>query len=72
MFLVAFYAYAPEKIEYAINRFAMEVKRQLDLLDRYLVQSEYIAGGTYTIADMAIFPGMAGWRKAGSTAPLSS
>src|ERR1700686_4747551 len=51
-----FYAYAPEKIEYAIDRFAMEVKRQLDVLDRRLAQSEYIAGGTYTIADMAIFP----------------
>src|SRR5579863_3708929 len=48
-----FYAYAPEKIEYAIDRFAMEVKRQLDVLDRCLAQSEYIAGGTYTIADMA-------------------
>ena len=44
------------KIEYAIDRFAMEVKRQLDVLDRRLVQSEYIAGGTHTIADMAIFP----------------
>ena len=51
-----FYAYAPEKIEYAIDRYAMEVKRQLDVLDRRLVQSEYIAGSTYTIADMAIFP----------------
>jgi GSH-dependent disulfide-bond oxidoreductase len=51
-----FYAYAPEKIEYAIDRFAMEVKRQLDVLDRRLAQSEYIAGSTYTIADIAIFP----------------
>ena len=51
-----FYAYAPEKIEYAIDRYAMEVKRQLDVLDRRLAQNEYIAGGTYTIADMAIFP----------------
>ena len=51
-----FYAYAPEKIEYAIDRFAMEVKRQLDVLDRRLAESEYIAGSTYTIADMAIFP----------------
>jgi GSH-dependent disulfide-bond oxidoreductase len=51
-----FYAYAPEKIEYAIDRFAMEVKRQLDVLDRRLAQSEYIAGSTYTIADMAILP----------------
>lgn len=51
-----FYAYAPEKIEYAIDRFAMEVKRQLDVLDRRLAASEYIAGDTYTIADMAIWP----------------
>lgn len=51
-----FYAYAPEKIEYAIDRFAMEVKRQLDVLERRLAQSEYIAGSLYTIADMAIFP----------------
>jgi len=51
-----FYAYAPEKIEYAIDRFAMEVKRQLDVLDRRLAQSEYIGGSTYTIADMAILP----------------
>ena len=51
-----FYAYAPEKIEYAIDRFAMEVKRQLDVLDRRLAESEYIAGSAYTIADMAIFP----------------
>jgi GSH-dependent disulfide-bond oxidoreductase len=59
-----FYAYAPEKIEYAIDRFAMEVKRQLDVLDRCLAQSEYIAGGTYTIADMAIFPWY-GWLAKG-------
>jgi len=51
-----FYAYAPEKIEYAIDRFAMEVKRQLDVLDRRLAQTEYIAGSAYTIADMAIMP----------------
>jgi GSH-dependent disulfide-bond oxidoreductase len=51
-----FYAYAPEKIEYAIDRYAMEVKRQLDVLDRRLAESKYIAGGDYTIADMAIFP----------------
>lgn len=51
-----FYAYAPEKIEYAIDRFAMEVKRQLHVLDVRLAQSEYVAGSTYTIADMAIFP----------------
>ena len=58
-----FYAYAPEKIEYAIDRFAMEVKRQLDVLDRRLAESEYIAGGTYTIADMAIFPWYGGLAK---------
>jgi GST-like protein len=51
-----FYAYAPTKIEYAIDRFAMEVKRQLDVLDRCLADNEYVAGGNYTIADMAIWP----------------
>jgi len=51
-----FYVYAPVKIEYAIDRFAMETKRQLDVLDRRLAQSKYIAGDTYTIADMAILP----------------
>ncbi len=51
-----FYAYAPQKIEYAIDRFAMEVKRQLDVLDRELAGKEYIAGPDYTIADMAIWP----------------
>jgi GST-like protein len=51
-----FYAYAPIKIEYAIDRYAMEVKRQLDVLDRRLAISEYIAGQDYTIADMAIWP----------------
>ena len=51
-----FYAYAPEKIEYAIDRYAMEAKRQLDVLDRRLGESEYIASSIYTIADMAIFP----------------
>ena len=51
-----FYAYAPIKIEYAINRFAMEVKRQLDVLDRRLAESAYLAGGDYTIADMAVWP----------------
>ncbi|MEX0343810.1 MAG: glutathione-dependent disulfide-bond oxidoreductase [Rhizobiaceae bacterium] len=51
-----FYAYAPSKMEYPINRFAMEVKRQLDVLDRRLAESEYIAGSDYTIADMAIWP----------------
>src|SRR5437762_2019962 len=51
-----FYAYAPMKIEYAIDRFAMEVKRQLDVLDRQLAINEYVAGPDYTIADMAIWP----------------
>ena len=51
-----FYAYAPFKSEYAINRFAMEIKRQLDVLDRRLAESEYIAGPDYTVADMAIWP----------------
>ncbi|WP_458525637.1 glutathione-dependent disulfide-bond oxidoreductase [Onishia taeanensis] len=48
-----FYAYAPEKLEYPINRYAMETKRQLDVLDRRLAESEYLAGDTYTIADIA-------------------
>lgn len=51
-----FYAYAPVKIEYAIDRFAMEVKRQLDVLDRRLKQTKFVAGDEYTIADMAIWP----------------
>jgi GSH-dependent disulfide-bond oxidoreductase len=51
-----FYAYAPDKIEYAINRYAMEVKRQLDVLDRHLADHAYMAGDDYTIADMAIWP----------------
>ncbi|HZG46751.1 MAG TPA: glutathione-dependent disulfide-bond oxidoreductase [Allosphingosinicella sp.] len=51
-----FYAYAPVKIEYAINRYAMEAKRQLDVLDRQLATSPYVAGEHYTIADMAIWP----------------
>jgi GST-like protein len=58
-----FYAYAPTKIEYAIDRFAMEVKRQLDVLDRRLADHEYIAGGSYTIADIAIFPWYGGLAK---------
>lgn len=58
-----FYAYAPTKIEYAIDRFAMEVKRELDVLDRRLAVSEYIAGDSYTIADMAIFPWYGGMVK---------
>lgn len=51
-----FYAYAPVKIEYCIDRFAMEVKRQLDVLDRQLANNAFIAGDEYTIADMAILP----------------
>ena len=51
-----FYAYAPDRWEYPINRFAMEVKRQLDVLDRHLAQNEYMCGSEYTIADMAIWP----------------
>jgi len=51
-----FYAYAPAKFEYAIDRFTMETKRQLDVLDRRLAESEYIAGAAYTIADIAIWP----------------
>ncbi|MDB5474839.1 MAG: glutathione-dependent disulfide-bond oxidoreductase [Phenylobacterium sp.] len=51
-----FYAYAPFKIEYAIDRFAMEVKRQMDVLDRRLGEAEYLAGDEYTIADMAVWP----------------
>ncbi len=51
-----FYAYAPTKQEYPINRYAMEVKRQMDVLDRRLADSEFIAGADYTIADMAIWP----------------
>jgi GSH-dependent disulfide-bond oxidoreductase len=51
-----FYVYAPVKIQYAIDRFAMETKRQLDVLDRRLAEHRYIAGSAYTIADMAIWP----------------
>ena len=51
-----FYAYAPARIEYAIDRYAMEVKRQLDVLDRRLAESRYLAGDAYTIADMAVWP----------------
>lgn len=51
-----FYAYAPVKLEYPINRYAMEAKRQLDVLDRRLAEQEFIAGAEYTIADMAIWP----------------
>jgi len=58
-----FYAYAPTKIEYAIDRFTMEVKRQLDVLDRRLAESEYLAGDAYTIADIAVFPWYGGLVK---------
>ena len=58
-----FYAYAPTKIEYAIDRFAMETKRQLDVLDKQLAGNEYVAGSEYTIADMAIWPWYGGLAK---------
>jgi GSH-dependent disulfide-bond oxidoreductase len=61
-----FYAYAPMKIEYAIDRFAMETKRLLDVLDRRLAESEYVAGADYTIADMAIWPWYGGLARGGS------
>ena len=51
-----FYAYAPEKLEYPINRYAMEVKRQLDVLDRHLADNRYFCGDEYSIADIAIWP----------------
>ncbi|TGQ28578.1 glutathione-dependent disulfide-bond oxidoreductase [Mesorhizobium sp. M00.F.Ca.ET.216.01.1.1] len=58
-----FYAYAPEKIEYAIDRFAMETKRQMDVLDRRLAESEYLGGSDYTIADIAVWPWYGGLAK---------
>ena len=58
-----FYAYAPTKIEYAIDRFAMEVKRELDVLNQHLANHEYLAGSVYTIADMAVFPWYGGLVK---------
>jgi GST-like protein len=58
-----FYAYAPVKIEYAIDRFTMETKRLLDVLDRRLAESEYVAGPAYTISDIAIFPWYGGLAK---------
>lgn len=58
-----FYAYAPIKMEYPIDRYAMEVKRQLDVLDRRLAETEYVAGESYTIADIAIFPWYGGLVK---------
>jgi GSH-dependent disulfide-bond oxidoreductase len=60
-----FYAYAPVKIEYAIDRFTMETKRLLDVLDRRLAESKYVAGDAYTIADIAIFPWYGGLVKFG-------
>jgi GST-like protein len=58
-----FFAYAPKKFEYAINRYAMETKRQLDVLDRHLADHEYMAGSDYTIADIAIWPWYGGMVK---------
>lgn len=58
-----FYAYAPTKIEYAIDRFAMETKRQLDVLDRRLAESPFLAGPDYTIADIAVWPWYGGLAK---------
>src|SRR5579883_886471 len=58
-----FYAYAPTKIEYAIDRYAMETKRQLDVLDRRLAEAEYLAGDEYTIADIAVWPWYGGMAK---------
>src|SRR4030088_511919 len=58
-----FYAYAPTKIEYAIDRFAMETKRQLDVLDKRLAENEYLGGSDYTIADIAVFPWYGGLAK---------
>ena len=58
-----FYAYAPSKIEYAIDRFAMETKRQLDVLDRRLAESKFLAGDDYTIADIAVWPWYGGLAK---------
>lgn len=60
-----FYHYAPVKIEYAINRFAMETKRQLDVLDRQLATHRFIAGDEYTIADIAIWPWYGSLAKGG-------
>ncbi len=58
-----FYAYAPTRIEYAIDRFTMEVKRELDVLDRHLADHEYLAAGEFTIADIAVFPWYGGLVK---------
>src|SRR5438105_15029878 len=64
-----FYAYAPVKIEYAIDRFAMETKRLLDVLDKRLAESEYVAGPDYTIRDLTCFPwyrGLAKFKQSGA------
>jgi len=61
-----FYAYAPAKFKYAIDRYAMETKRQLDVLDRRLADNEYVAGKEYTIADMAIWPWYGGMVRSNS------
>ena len=58
-----FYAYAPSKMEYPIDRFTMEIKRQLDVLDRRLAETEYLAGAEYTIADIAVWPWYGGLVK---------
>ena len=60
---VHFYAYSPMKIEYAIDRFSMEVKRQLDVLDKHLADNEYLSGSEYTVADIAVFPWYGGLVK---------
>jgi GST-like protein len=62
-----FYAYAPVKIQYAIDRYAMEVKRQMDVLDRRLAEHRYMAGRHYTIADMAIWPWYGAWSRGSCT-----
>ena len=71
-----FYAYAPTKMEYPIDRFAMEVKRQLDVLDKQLAKRRYIAGDEYTIADIAIWPWygglVKGWQYGDSAQFLSA
>eukprot|EP01032_Pedospumella_encystans_P034895 gene34895-39459_t len=60
-----FFSYAPMKIQYAIDRYAMEAKRQMDVLDRQLADNEFVAGSDYTIADMAIFPWLRSWQNQG-------
>ena len=67
-----FYAYAPTKMEYPIDRFTMETKRLLDVLDKRLAENEYLAGDVYTIADMATWPWYGGLVSSGSTGRPSS